>query len=151
MQGTPHVEHGSIKGCFLKVWPPTGFPRPSIFSDQSLSDQLYPLHTWHLWGWALPVLSPLTGKGEKHLFWATEQRTQCPLAAELAVWSGWAGPVWDGEGCSQAVSPQEPVREGAPPNWKKKEKLPQVSKSWHNYMCNVRRWRNPPKAPPPIS
>ncbi|KAL7982941.1 hypothetical protein Chor_013547, partial [Crotalus horridus] len=32
--------------------------------------------------------------------------------------------------------PQEPVREGAPPNWKKKEKLPQVSKSWHSYMCN---------------
>uniref|UniRef100_A0A2K5NK32 Actin-like protein 6B n=1 Tax=Cercocebus atys TaxID=9531 RepID=A0A2K5NK32_CERAT len=31
---------------------------------------------------------------------------------------------------------KEPVREGAPPNWKKKEKLPQVSKSWHNYMCN---------------
>ncbi|CAM5179134.1 unnamed protein product [Eretmochelys imbricata] len=25
---------------------------------------------------------------------------------------------------------------GAPPNWKKKEKLPQVSKSWHNYTCN---------------
>lgn len=39
---------------------------------------------------------------------------------------------------SKAVSSQEPVREGAPPNWKKKEKLPQVSKSWHNYMCNVR-------------
>lgn len=35
------------------------------------------------------------------------------------------------------MPPQEPVREGAPPNWKKKEKLPQVSKSWHNYMCNV--------------
>uniref|UniRef100_A0A3B4AH11 Uncharacterized protein n=1 Tax=Periophthalmus magnuspinnatus TaxID=409849 RepID=A0A3B4AH11_9GOBI len=28
------------------------------------------------------------------------------------------------------------VREGAPANWKKKEKLPQVSRSWHNYMCN---------------
>ncbi|KAF3814046.1 hypothetical protein GH733_018078 [Mirounga leonina] len=30
---------------------------------------------------------------------------------------------------------KEPVGEGAPPNWEK-EKLPQVSKSWHNYMCN---------------
>uniref|UniRef100_G3RK43 Actin-like protein 6B n=1 Tax=Gorilla gorilla gorilla TaxID=9595 RepID=G3RK43_GORGO len=37
--------------------------------------------------------------------------------------------------CKTAVL-TEPVREGAPPNWKKKEKLPQVSKSWHNYMCN---------------
>lgn len=36
--------------------------------------------------------------------------------------------------------PQEPVREGAPPNWKKKEKLPPVSKSWHNYTCNVSQW-----------
>uniref|UniRef100_UPI00398F682A actin-like protein 6A isoform X1 n=1 Tax=Pristiophorus japonicus TaxID=55135 RepID=UPI00398F682A len=33
-------------------------------------------------------------------------------------------------------SVQESVREGSPPNWKKKEKLPQVSRSWHNYMCN---------------
>lgn len=92
----PHVEHGSVKGCFLKVWPPTGFPRPAVFSDQSLSDQLFPLHTWHLWGWALPILSPLTGKAEKHLFWATEQRTQCPLAAELAgvVRVGWASVGW---------------------------------------------------------
>lgn len=50
----------------------------------------------------------------------------------------WAGQVPAGEGRSKTVSSQEPVREGAPPNWKKKEKLPQVSKSWHNYMCNVR-------------
>uniref|UniRef100_A0A672Z603 Actin-like 6A n=1 Tax=Sphaeramia orbicularis TaxID=375764 RepID=A0A672Z603_9TELE len=28
------------------------------------------------------------------------------------------------------------VREGAPASWKKKEKLPQVTRSWHNYMCN---------------
>ncbi|XP_029805669.1 actin-like protein 6B isoform X1 [Suricata suricatta] len=49
-----------------------------------------------------------------HLLWATEERTQCLFGAGA----------------------QEPVREGAPPNWKKKEKLPQVSKSWHNYMCN---------------
>ncbi|XP_010581164.1 PREDICTED: arf-GAP domain and FG repeat-containing protein 2 [Haliaeetus leucocephalus] len=34
------------------------------------------------------------------------------------------------------IAAKEPVREGAPPNWKKKEKLPQVSKSWHNYTCN---------------
>ncbi|XP_078011693.1 actin-like protein 6B isoform X2 [Phascolarctos cinereus] len=39
------------------------------------------------------------------------------------------------------IAAKEPVREGAPPNWKKKEKLPQVSKSWHNYMCNVRHLR----------
>lgn len=32
---------------------------------------------------------------------------------------------------------QEPVREGSPANWKRKEKLPQVTRSWHNYMCNV--------------
>lgn len=44
-----------------------------------------------------------------------------------------------GKGAHRLCAPQEPVREGAPPNWKKKEKLPQVSKSWHNYMCNVRR------------
>lgn len=47
------------------------------------------------------------------------------------------------------MPPQEPVREGAPPNWKKKEKLPQVSKSWHNYMCNVSLWRGSPEAPSP--
>ncbi|ROL50372.1 Actin-like protein 6A [Anabarilius grahami] len=29
------------------------------------------------------------------------------------------------------------VREGAPASWKKKEKLPQVTRSWHNYMCNT--------------
>nr|XP_021506383.1 actin-like protein 6B [Meriones unguiculatus] len=38
------------------------------------------------------------------------------------------------------IAAKEPVREGAPPNWKKKEKLPQVSKSWHNYMCNLGSW-----------
>lgn len=32
---------------------------------------------------------------------------------------------------------QEAVREGSPANWKRKEKLPQVTRSWHNYMCNV--------------
>lgn len=35
------------------------------------------------------------------------------------------------------LSFQDPVREGAPASWKKKEKLPQVTRSWHNYMCNV--------------
>ena len=34
---------------------------------------------------------------------------------------------------------QEAVREGSPANWKRKEKLPQVTRSWHNYMCNVSR------------
>lgn len=34
---------------------------------------------------------------------------------------------------------QDPVREGSPASWKKKEKLPQVTRSWHNYMCNVSR------------
>uniref|UniRef100_A0A671YZZ8 Actin-like protein 6A n=1 Tax=Sparus aurata TaxID=8175 RepID=A0A671YZZ8_SPAAU len=28
------------------------------------------------------------------------------------------------------------LREGSPASWKKKEKLPQVTRSWHNYMCN---------------
>ncbi|XP_010782601.1 actin-like protein 6A, partial [Notothenia coriiceps] len=28
------------------------------------------------------------------------------------------------------------VREGSAASWKKKEKLPQVTRSWHNYMCN---------------
>jgi len=32
---------------------------------------------------------------------------------------------------------QDTVREGSPASWKKKEKLPQVTRSWHNYMCNV--------------
>uniref|UniRef100_A0A8C1ZAS4 Actin-like 6A n=1 Tax=Cyprinus carpio TaxID=7962 RepID=A0A8C1ZAS4_CYPCA len=32
---------------------------------------------------------------------------------------------------------QDSVREGTPASWKKKEKLPQVSRSWHNYMCNT--------------
>lgn len=36
-------------------------------------------------------------------------------------------------------SSQDPVREGSPASWKKKEKLPQVTRSWHNYMCNVSR------------
>lgn len=36
-----------------------------------------------------------------------------------------------------ALGTQEPVREGSPANWKRKEKLPQVTRSWHNYMCNV--------------
>lgn len=35
------------------------------------------------------------------------------------------------------LSLQDAVREGAPASWKKKEKLPQVTRSWHNYMCNV--------------
>lgn len=34
----PHVEHGSVKGCFLKVWLPTGISKPSMFSDQGLLD-----------------------------------------------------------------------------------------------------------------
>uniref|UniRef100_A0A672RPW5 Actin-like protein 6A n=1 Tax=Sinocyclocheilus grahami TaxID=75366 RepID=A0A672RPW5_SINGR len=29
------------------------------------------------------------------------------------------------------------IREGTPASWKKKEKLPQVNRSWHNYMCNT--------------
>lgn len=36
-----------------------------------------------------------------------------------------------------ALGTQEAVREGSPANWKRKEKLPQVTRSWHNYMCNV--------------
>lgn len=35
------------------------------------------------------------------------------------------------------LSLQDSVREGSPASWKKKEKLPQVTRSWHNYMCNV--------------
>lgn len=35
------------------------------------------------------------------------------------------------------LSIQDPVREGAQASWKKKEKLPHVTRSWHNYMCNV--------------
>ncbi|XP_072349545.1 actin-like protein 6B isoform X3 [Scyliorhinus torazame] len=34
------------------------------------------------------------------------------------------------------IASKEPVREGASPNWKKKEKISHVTKSWHNYMCN---------------
>ncbi|CAM4673816.1 unnamed protein product [Leuciscus chuanchicus] len=34
------------------------------------------------------------------------------------------------------IASKEPVREGAPPLWTKKDKLPPVSKSWHTYMCN---------------
>ncbi|XP_005165974.1 actin-like protein 6A isoform X1 [Danio rerio] len=32
---------------------------------------------------------------------------------------------------------KDSVREGTPASWKKKEKLPQVTRSWHNYMCNT--------------
>uniref|UniRef100_A0A8C9U0P0 Actin-like 6A n=1 Tax=Scleropages formosus TaxID=113540 RepID=A0A8C9U0P0_SCLFO len=35
------------------------------------------------------------------------------------------------------IASKEAVREGAPAVWKKKEKLPQVTRSWHNYMCNT--------------
>uniref|UniRef100_A0A8C7XKF8 Actin-like protein 6A n=1 Tax=Oryzias sinensis TaxID=183150 RepID=A0A8C7XKF8_9TELE len=34
------------------------------------------------------------------------------------------------------IASKDPVREGSPASWKKKEKLPQVTRSWHNYMCN---------------
>uniref|UniRef100_A0A7N6AKF4 Actin-like protein 6A n=1 Tax=Anabas testudineus TaxID=64144 RepID=A0A7N6AKF4_ANATE len=34
------------------------------------------------------------------------------------------------------IASKDAVREGAPASWKKKEKLPQVTRSWHNYMCN---------------
>ncbi|XP_003412917.1 actin-like protein 6A [Loxodonta africana] len=34
------------------------------------------------------------------------------------------------------IASKEAVREGSPANWKRKEKLPQVTRSWHNYMCN---------------
>ncbi|NXD66977.1 ACL6A protein, partial [Eolophus roseicapillus] len=37
------------------------------------------------------------------------------------------------------IASKEAVREGSPANWKRKEKLPQVTRSWHNYMCNVSR------------
>uniref|UniRef100_A0A672JT03 Actin-like protein 6A n=1 Tax=Salarias fasciatus TaxID=181472 RepID=A0A672JT03_SALFA len=49
-------------------------------------------------------------------------------------------PVHDGyvlqQGDELVLSLQDAVREGATPSWKKKEKLPQVTRSWHNYMCN---------------
>uniref|UniRef100_A0A4W5QSY4 Actin-like 6A n=1 Tax=Hucho hucho TaxID=62062 RepID=A0A4W5QSY4_9TELE len=32
---------------------------------------------------------------------------------------------------------KDAVRDGTPASWKKKEKLPQVTRSWHNYMCNT--------------
>uniref|UniRef100_A0A674AXH9 Actin-like 6A n=1 Tax=Salmo trutta TaxID=8032 RepID=A0A674AXH9_SALTR len=35
------------------------------------------------------------------------------------------------------IASKDAVREGAPASWKKKEKLPQVTRSWHNYMCNT--------------
>uniref|UniRef100_A0AAY4BB14 Actin-like protein 6A n=1 Tax=Denticeps clupeoides TaxID=299321 RepID=A0AAY4BB14_9TELE len=35
------------------------------------------------------------------------------------------------------IASKDPVREGSPASWKKKEKLPQVTRSWHNYMCNT--------------
>ncbi|XP_069805614.1 actin-like protein 6B isoform X3 [Dendropsophus ebraccatus] len=34
------------------------------------------------------------------------------------------------------IASKEPVREGSSPNWRKKEKLPTVTKSWQNYMSN---------------
>ncbi|XP_018588756.1 actin-like protein 6B isoform X4 [Scleropages formosus] len=34
------------------------------------------------------------------------------------------------------IAAKEPVREGMPPNWTKKDRLPPVTKSWHTYMCN---------------
>ncbi|PIO25677.1 hypothetical protein AB205_0075260, partial [Aquarana catesbeiana] len=34
------------------------------------------------------------------------------------------------------IASKEPVREGSPPNWRKKDKLPAVTKSWQNYMSN---------------
>ncbi|TMS20077.1 Actin-like protein 6A [Larimichthys crocea] len=34
------------------------------------------------------------------------------------------------------IASKDGVREGSPASWKKKEKLPQVTRSWHNYMCN---------------
>uniref|UniRef100_A0A8C4XAP4 Actin-like 6A n=1 Tax=Erpetoichthys calabaricus TaxID=27687 RepID=A0A8C4XAP4_ERPCA len=34
------------------------------------------------------------------------------------------------------IASKEPVREGASASWKKKEKLPQITRTWHNYMCN---------------
>jgi hypothetical protein len=90
------------------------------------------------------VFTSLSGKADKPLYLLGDRaESQGWSAAELSelqggerVPMGRASTNW--EGLSKAVSSQEPVREGAPPNWKKKEKLPQVSKSWHNYMCNVR-------------
>ncbi|NP_001018576.1 actin-like protein 6B [Danio rerio] len=37
---------------------------------------------------------------------------------------------------SYMIASKEPVREGAPAMWTKKDKLPPVSKSWHTFMCN---------------
>uniref|UniRef100_A0AAQ4R505 Actin-like 6A n=1 Tax=Gasterosteus aculeatus aculeatus TaxID=481459 RepID=A0AAQ4R505_GASAC len=34
------------------------------------------------------------------------------------------------------IASKDGVREASPASWKKKEKLPQVTRSWHNYMCN---------------
>uniref|UniRef100_A0A668AZJ4 Actin-like protein 6A n=1 Tax=Myripristis murdjan TaxID=586833 RepID=A0A668AZJ4_9TELE len=47
-----------------------------------------------------------------------------PAEEHLHTYHWWGGAI-DG------------VREGAPASWKKKEKLPQVTRSWHNYMCNT--------------
>lgn len=44
---------------------------------------------------------------------------------------------------SHYFSLQDAVREGSQASWKKKEKLPQVTRSWHNYMCNVSRSGTP--------
>ncbi|XP_018618453.1 actin-like protein 6A isoform X2 [Scleropages formosus] len=35
------------------------------------------------------------------------------------------------------IASKDAVREGAPASWKKKENLPQVTRTWHNYMCNT--------------
>uniref|UniRef100_A0A8C7JMA3 Actin-like 6A n=3 Tax=Salmoninae TaxID=504568 RepID=A0A8C7JMA3_ONCKI len=35
------------------------------------------------------------------------------------------------------IASKDAVRDGTPASWKKKEKLPQVTRSWHNYMCNT--------------
>uniref|UniRef100_A0A8C4QCP4 Actin-like 6A n=1 Tax=Eptatretus burgeri TaxID=7764 RepID=A0A8C4QCP4_EPTBU len=34
------------------------------------------------------------------------------------------------------IASKEPVREGAPAVWRKKDRLPAITKSWHMYMCN---------------
>ncbi|NXK70774.1 ACL6B protein, partial [Sylvietta virens] len=50
------------------------------------------------------------------------------------------------------IAAKPPLREGAPPSWKKNPPLPQVSKSWHNFTPPVSGGiLGGPRAPPPGS
>ncbi|CAJ0916300.1 unnamed protein product [Ranitomeya imitator] len=74
-----------------------------------------------------------------HISWDIEGIVKSPLAGDFITMQ--CRELFQDMGVEiippYMIASKEPVREGSPPNWRKKEKLPAVTKSWQNYMSNI--------------